>query len=90
MTSDTELQHQSELADAELGVAEELGWAVAVLSGLAAHFKWDSWLLTLPITIGSYVLATYRYRRKAAKAEDDYYQAAGLGIYALKRGSDDS
>lgn len=58
MTSDTELQHQSELADAELGVAEELGWAIAVLSGLAAHFKWESWLLTLPIIIGSYVLAT--------------------------------
>jgi len=89
MASLTELEHQSEVADAELGVAEELGWPLAMLAGLAAYLKWDNGLLTLPIAIGAYVLAIYRYRRRVAHAEDKYFRAAGLGKYAGGRGSDD-
>jgi hypothetical protein len=82
MTPDSDLQRQSEVADAELGVAEELGWPLAILAGLVIYLKWDSWLVGVAIAIGAYVLAIYRYRRRAAKAEDRYFRAAGLGKYA--------
>jgi len=37
MTSENELERQSELADARLGVAERLGYSIALLAILAAH-----------------------------------------------------
>ncbi|MBI4809604.1 MAG: hypothetical protein HY799_11735 [Nitrosomonadales bacterium] len=75
----------SQVADAELGVAEELGWAIAVFAALATYLKWESWLLTAAVGVSAYVLAIYRYRKRAAVAEDIYYRAAGLGKYAGKR-----
>lgn len=87
---EAELQHQSEVADAELGVAEELGWAVAALAGLAAHLRWGAWLVTVPIAVGAYVLSIYRYRKRAAAAEDTYYRVAGLGKYVGTRTSNDA
>lgn len=84
MPTELELKHLSNVADAELGVAEELAWPLAILAGLLVHFKWDSWLLSVPVAIGAYVLAVYRYRRRAAAAEDQYFRAACLGKYAIK------
>lgn len=74
-------EHLSKLADAELGVAEALGWAVAGFAGLAVHLAYGIWLMTIPVAIGSYILATHRYRKRAAKAEDEYFRSAGLGKY---------
>ncbi len=84
-TNARELEHLSQVADAKLGVAEELGWAVAILAAAVVHLKWESWLLTICSAIGSYVLAVYRYRKRAADAEDNYFRAAGLGKYVSKR-----
>ena len=83
-----ELEHLSNVADAQLGVAEELAWPLAILSGVAAHLRWDSWFISIPVVIGAYVLTVYRYRRRAAAAEDRYFRAAGLGKYAAQRSSD--
>ena len=83
------LEHLSQVADAELGVAEELGWAVASFAALAIHLKWESWFLTIAGAAGAYMLAVYRYRKRAALAEDNYYRAAGFGKYAGKPGSTD-
>jgi hypothetical protein len=90
MTHESDLQSLSEIADAELGVAEEFSWVVGILSGLAAHLKWDSWLIDLSVAIGAYVIGVYRYRRRAAKAEEAYFQTAGLGKYAGRRGKNDA
>ena len=90
MTPDSELRHQSEVADAELGVAEELGWPLGILAGLVVYLKWDSWLIAVSVAAGVYVLAIYRYRRRSAQAEDRYFRAAGLGKYAGNRGADDA
>lgn len=87
--SEVELQRVSELADARLDVAEEFGWAVGAFAALAAHLKWESWLVTLPVAVGTYALAIYRYRKRAAMAEDNYCRAAGLGKYAGNHGSSD-
>ena len=90
MTLKSDLQHQSEVADARLGVAEELGWAVAIFAGVSVYLKWDSWLFALAVAIGAYLLAVYRYRRRAAQAEDKYFRAAGLGKYASNQGTGDA
>lgn len=89
MDIDEELQHKSEIADARLGVAEELGWPIAFLAGVAVHFQWGSWIAAIAAAIMAYWLATYRYRRSAAKAEDSYFRQAGLGKDALKGGESD-
>ena len=80
-----ELQHESELADARLGVAEELGWAIAFLAGLVVYLKWDTWMGGIATGVGAYWLATFQYRRAAAKSEDEYFREAKLGKYVAKR-----
>ena len=79
-----ELEQRSQIADAQLGVAEDFSWFVAVLSGVAAHLKWESWFITVPVAVAAFVLATFKYRRAAAKAEDAYYRVAMLGKYSVK------
>jgi hypothetical protein len=81
MQTETDLQKTSEIADAELGVAEELGWGVAAFAGIAAYLKWESWLFAIGVFVLAYVASVYSYRRKAALAEDKYYKSAGLGKY---------
>ena len=80
--TETELQHQSDLADARLGVAEELWWPMTIVTAVAAHLKWDNWFLTIAVVVAVYFLVTYRYRRAADKAEDEYFRVARLGKYA--------
>lgn len=71
MTSqtDTELDYQSKIADAELGVAEELGWHIAIFAGLSVHLQWENWLVTIATSIFMYVLSIHKWRKKASKAE---------------------
>ena len=88
MSTEPELQAASELADAKLGVAEELGWPLALLVATSAHLAWSSWLLAVPLAGAGYYLATYKYRRESARAEDQYYKAAGLGKYVGQGKSD--
>lgn len=78
-----ELQHQSEIADARLEVAEDLGWIIGILCAIATHLKWDNWFLNITLIFVVYFLVTYRYRQIAAKAQDDYYRVAHLGKYGL-------
>lgn len=79
---ETELEWQSRIADAGLGAAEELGWVIAILTGALAQIKSDSWLLAAALAGFAYWLATARYRRRAAAAQDAHYRAARLGKYA--------
>lgn len=85
MTScdETELQQQSELANARLGVAEDLWWPMAISAATAAHLKWDNWFLNIAVVVAVYFLVTYKYRRAADAAEDNYFRVARLGKYTL-------
>ena len=89
MSSDEELERMSALADARLGVAEELVWLVVILVWVTVHLKWDSWMLAAVAAVAAYLLVTTPYRRAAAKAEDAYFRQAGLGKYAGTRGAPD-
>jgi len=84
MATETDLQQLSELADARLSVAENLGWPLAALAATSVYLKWESWLLALCVAVVSYMLTTMKYRRDAAKAEDEYFRIAGLGKYAAQ------
>jgi len=76
-----DLERASQLADARLGVAEELGWPLALAVATAAHLKWEGWLLTLAVAALTYYAVTFRYRRASNRAEDAHHRAAGLGKY---------
>lgn len=80
-----ELEHQSKLADAKLGVAEELGWIIAAFAAIAAYLKWESWLVTAAVAVGMYLITTYRYRKRATIAEDQFFHVAGLGKYFVRQ-----
>lgn len=83
MTShEDELQRASEIADAQLGVAEEFAWPVAGLAAALAYVTLHSWLWAIAAFIGGFALSTYSCRKRAAQAEDAYFKAAGLGTHA--------
>jgi hypothetical protein len=84
METETDLHQLSMLADARLSVAEDLGWPLAALAATSVYLNWESWLLALGVAVAGYVLATMKYRRDAAKAEDEYFRIAGLGKYAVQ------
>lgn len=77
---ESELRHLSEIADAELGVAENLGWWGAIFLAGGVAQRWN-WWIGIPLGLLWYYIITRRYRTKQAKAEDDYYRAAKLGKY---------
>lgn len=79
------LEQASRVADAQLGVAEDFGWGIAVLGGLLCRVLSHSWLLAVACGVSAYWLVTLRYRRRAAAVEDAYYRAAKLGKYHSPR-----
>ena len=88
MTIEGDLQHRSEIADARLGVAEELCWFVLILVVAVVQLKWDTWMGGIAAGAFSYYFFTLSYRRAAAKAEDEYFKAAHLGKYSKVGGAD--
>ena len=81
MQAHQHLDHLSQLADARLGVAEDLGWFAAAFAGVSVYLQWDNWLIALAVFGVGYYALTYRYRKSAKAATDTYHQAAGLGAY---------
>ena len=81
MTREDELERQSQLADARLGVAERLGYSIALLAMLAAHLAWGFWLVSISVAVAAYFIGTVPYSRAARRAEDDYFRSAGLGKF---------
>ena len=88
MATEEDLQHRSEIADARLGVAEELCWFVVILVTAVIQLKWDTWMGGIAAAAFSYYFLTLSYRRAAAQAEDDYFKAAHLGKYSKAGGAD--
>lgn len=82
IAAEDDLQHKSEIADARLGVAEEMAWPLALMGGTAAYLALSSWLLSAGVAIAVYVVACFRYRREADRAEDAYHRVARIGKYS--------
>jgi len=80
----SDLEHVSNLADARLGVAEELGWYAAVATAVALGLKWEWWVGVVAL-FPVYYFITLRFRTAAAKAEDAYFRDAKIGRYGYLR-----
>jgi hypothetical protein len=55
-------------ADAALGVAESLGFLLAIAVALLGHEHWRSWLIGIAAGVATYLFATWRYRREHDRA----------------------
>jgi arginine exporter protein ArgO len=80
----TAIEHRSELADAKLGVAEDLGWVAAGFAAVAIYLILDSWMAGIITFVGVYFLATFRYRKEVRAATDAYEKATGTGKYRVE------
>ncbi len=76
-----ELERRSEIESAKLGVAEDLGWGLAIFAALAVYLKWSAWYWAIAAFVATYYLATYPYRRREEAATDLYERAAKIGKY---------
>lgn len=78
-----ELERRCQIADARLGVAEEIGWAAASFAGLAAWLHWQAWWGGLGVAIAVYILAIWRYSQESKASWDAYERATRTGKYAF-------
>lgn len=83
------LEQRYELADARLGVSVDFGWMIAWLSAFLAGASLH-WLAVLILLSPMYFSITKPYRTAAARAEDAYQPAAGIGEYARAFRGDDA
>lgn len=81
MANIDDLERRAEIEMAKLGVAEDLGWAVATFAALAAYLRWESFWLAVAVIFGGYILVTHPYRRSETSASDAYERASGTGKY---------
>lgn len=75
------LAFRCQIADAKLGVAEELGWFAALFGAAATYFKLNSWFAAIAVGIVIYFIARYRYNRESDTAWDAYKMATKSGEY---------
>ncbi len=75
------VEHRMELADAKLGVAEDLGWVAAGFAAVAMYLLLESWLAAIGAFVLIYVVATYKYRKDDKAATDAHERATGTGKY---------
>lgn len=83
------LRRASELADAQLEVAEVFAWPMAGLSAALAYVTLHHWAWAVVAYVGGFVVSVYSMRKASDNAEDAYFKAAKLGNY-VQLGQDDS
>jgi hypothetical protein len=77
------LERLSEIADAKLGVAEDLRWIIAVLVAALVYERTDhSFIYAAVAFVAAFALTVYEFREAATKAEDAWLRATSLGKYA--------
>lgn len=79
--TEMELEKRCEVTREKMGVAEDLGWPIAILAGLVVQIKWDSWLLGIVAGVVIYILVTHWYKKEYASASDVYQRATQTGKY---------
>jgi len=86
---ESEIELRSMLADARLGVADNLSWSCALFASPGVFMLTKSWLITIAMFGLVYYLASYKYRREASVAEDAYNRSAELGKYIVVKNKND-
>jgi len=85
-----ELGKRAEIEMGKLGVAEDLGWGVAIFAAISAYLKWNNGWLAFGALIGVYLLVTYPYRKREDAASDAYQRASETGKYYRPPECDDA
>ena len=75
------MERRAETTRAEMILARDFGKSISLLIVVIASLLSIHAVFWIPVAAGSYYAVTYRYRRDAARAEDEYHQAARLGKY---------
>lgn len=78
VTADQEFQHQWDIADAKLGVAEQLAWPLAMGWGLAAGFMLHHWLPGVLVFAVAYYVVRHPYS-KDSRRFDQLHQKRVFG-----------
>lgn len=76
-----EMERRAEITRAEMIVARDFGVTVSGLIVVIACLLSIHAIFWVPVAVGAYFAVTFRYRRNAARAEDEYHQIARLGKY---------
>lgn len=79
-----ELQKRSEIHANRLGVAEDLGWIIGLLSAVIVHEKWGGWLIPALTIFVVFYFVTLSYRKKDDNARDEYHRTAGIAKYRVR------
>ena len=90
MTHEEQLEKQCDIASARMGMAEDLGWPIAILAGLIVQMRFDSWLFGIVVGVAVYVLVTHWYKKAYAAANDAYAKATNAGKYMKAPTSNDA
>lgn len=77
----SDLERRADIELEKLGVAEDLGWAIAALAAAVTYFRWGGWMLPVLIFVGAYYLVTFSYRRREVAATNAYQRASRTGKY---------
>lgn len=81
MKIDTEFELRFKIAEAKLGVAEQLRVPIAGLAAMLAYSYWDSWFIALGIAVALFFIVPYGFSKEYDKASDEYEKATGTGKY---------
>ena len=68
LTAEQQIDIQRQVADAKLGVAEDLAWHGAIFLALMSWFRWDSWLGAGVAAVAYYWIVTRYYGRDHDRA----------------------
>lgn len=82
MTKTEELKNVQEIAWAKYKVAGDLGWIIAILTGIVCNLKWQTGWWSMIIAIVVYFAVIHFYSRKADAATDNYHREAKIGKYS--------
>jgi hypothetical protein len=81
MKTDAELELRFRIAEAKLGVAEQLRIPIAGLAGVLAYSSWDSWFIALGIVVALFFLVPYGFSKEYDRASAEWEKATGTGKY---------
>lgn len=69
---DRPLELAWKVAEGKSALAQDIAWPMAIGWGLAAYFKWDSWLLAGAVVVATLWLVPRGPDKAARKALADY------------------
>lgn len=81
MLTESELEQRCKIAEAKLGVAEQLRLPMASLAGLLAYSYWKSWIISFVVIVVFMYIVPYWYDKDYEKKMDDYEKFTGTGKY---------